>query len=37
MSEEFEERVTVLRVGTQQGEAPGVRAIKSSEFVEEKL
>ena len=32
-----EERVTVLRVGTQQGAAPGVRAVKSSKFGEEKL
>ena len=29
---EFEEEVTVLRVGTQQGGAPGVRVAKSSEF-----
>ena len=32
VSEESEERVTVLRVGTQQGEAPRVRAVNSSEF-----
>ena len=38
MSEESEERVTELRVGTQQGgEAPRVRAVKSFEFGEEKL
>ena len=37
MSEESEERVTVLRVGTQQGAAPRVRAAKSSEFGEGKL
>ena len=40
MSEESEEEVTVLRVGTQQGRAaPKVRAgvVKSSEFGEEKL
>ena len=38
MSEESEERVTVLRVGTQQEwAAPRVRAVKSSEFVEGKL
>ena len=34
MSEESEERVTVLREGTQQGAAPRVRAAKSSEFEE---
>ena len=32
MSEESEEGVTVLRKETQQGEAPRVRAAKSSEF-----
>ena len=32
--EEPEEEVTVLRVGMQQGAAPGVRAAKSSEFGE---
>ena len=37
MSEESEKRVTVLRGGTQQGEAPGVRVVNSSEFGEEKL
>ena len=37
MSEESEEGVTMLRVGTQQGAAPGVRAAKSSDFGEEKL
>ena len=38
MSEEFEEGVTVRRVGTQQGEeAPRVRADKSSKFGEGKL
>ena len=37
MSEEPEEEVTVLRVGTQQGEAPRVRAVKSFEFEEGKL
>ena len=37
-SEKSEEEVTVLRVGTQQGEAtPRVRAAKSSEFGEGKL
>ena len=36
-SEESEEEVTVLQVGTQQGEAPRVRATKSSEFGEGKL
>ena len=36
-SEEFEEEVTVLQVGTQKGggaATPGVRAAKSSEFGE---
>ena len=37
MSEESKERVTVLRVGTQQGETPIVIAVKSSEFGEGKL
>ena len=37
MSEEPEEEVTVLRVGTQQGEAPRMRPVKSSEFGEGKL
>ena len=37
MSEESEEGVTVLRVGTQQGEAPRVKAAKCSEFEEGKL
>ena len=37
MSEESEERVTVLLVGTQQGAAPGGRAVKSSEFGEGEL
>ena len=38
MSEESDEGVTVLRVGTQQrGPAPGVRDVKSSESVERKL
>ena len=37
MSEEFEETATVLQVGTQQGAAPRVRAVKSSEFGEGKL
>ena len=37
MSEESAERVTVLRVGTQQGAAPRVRAVKTSEFEELKL
>ena len=37
MSEECEERVTVLRVGTQQGAALRVRAAKSSKFGEGKL
>ena len=37
MLEKLEERVTVLRVGTQQGAAPRVRAAKSSEFGERKL
>ena len=37
MSEESKERVTLLRVGTQQGEAPRVRAVKSSEFGEGKF
>ena len=32
MSEEPEEEVTVLRVGTQQGGAPRLRVVKSSEF-----
>ena len=36
-SEESEEEVTVLRVGTHQGAAPGVRTVKSSEFGEGKL
>ena len=36
-SEESEEEVIVLRVGTQQGEAPRVRAAKSSGFGKEKL
>ena len=35
--EESEEGVTVLRVGTQQGAAPRVRAAKSFEFGEGKL
>ena len=35
MSEESEERVTVLRVGTQQGAALRLRAAKSSEFERE--
>ena len=35
--EESKEEVTVLQVGTQQGEAPGARAAKSSEFGEGKL
>ena len=35
-SEESEEEITVLQVGTQQGAAPGMRAAKSSEFGEEK-
>ena len=37
MSEESEERVTVLRVGTQQGAALRLRAAKSSEFGEGEL
>ena len=39
MSEEPEERVTVLGVGTEQGggTAPRVRAVKSSEFGEGEL
>ena len=38
VSKGSEERVTVLRVGTQQGwAAPKMRAVKSSEFVEGKL
>ena len=37
MSKESEEGVTVLRVRTQQGAAPRVRAAKSSEFGEKKL
>ena len=37
MLEESEEEVAVLRVGTQQGEAPRVRAVKSSKFGEGKL
>ena len=37
MSEESEERVTVLRMGTHQGAAPKMRAVKSSEFGEGKL
>ena len=37
MSEEPEEKVAVLRVGTQQGAAPRVRAVKSSEFGEREL
>ena len=36
-SEKPEEEVAVLRVGTQHGEAPRVRAAKSSEFGKEKL
>ena len=36
MSKEPEEEVKVLRVGTQQGAAPRVRAVKSSEFGEGK-
>ena len=36
-SEESEEEVTALRVGTQQGVAPRFRAAKSSEFGEGKL
>ena len=36
MSEESEEGVTVLRVGTQQGAAPRVRAVKSFDFGERK-
>ena len=36
-SEESEERVTVLRAGTQLGRAPRVRAAKSSKFGEGKL
>ena len=37
MSEESEEEVTVLRMGTRQGTAPRVRAAKGSEFGEGKL
>ena len=37
MSVESEEEVTVLQVGTQQGEAPRVRAVKNFEFGEGKL
>ena len=37
MSEESEERSTVLRVGHSRGAAPGVIAVKSSEFKEGKL
>ena len=38
MSGKSKERVTVLRVGTQQGgTAPRVRAVKSSEFGEGRL
>ena len=37
MSEESEERVTVLRMATQQGAAPRVRTVKSSDFGEGKL
>ena len=37
MSEESEEEVAMLQVGTQQGAAPRVIAVKSSEFGEEKL
>ena len=37
MSEEPKEEVTVLQVGTQQGAAPRVRAVKSSEFEKGKL
>ena len=37
MSEKSKEEVTVLRVGTQQGAAPRLRAAKSSEFEEGKL
>ena len=37
MSEESEERVTMLQVGTQQGAAPRVRAVKSSELGKRKL
>ena len=37
MSEESEKEVTVLRVGTQQGAAPRVRAAKSIEFEERKF
>ena len=36
-SEESEKEVLVLRVGTQQGEAPRVRAAKSSKCGEGKL
>ena len=37
MSEESEEGVTMLRVGTRQGWAPRVRAVKSSQFGEGEL
>ena len=37
MLEDSEEEVTVLRLGTWQGEAPRVRAVKSSEFGEGKM
>ena len=37
MSEEFEERVTMLERGGGSGETPRVRAVKSCEFGEEKL
>ena len=37
ISEESKEGVTVLRVRTQQGEAPRVKAAKSSEFGEGEL
>ena len=37
ISEKYKERVTVLRVGTQQEEAPRVRAVKSSGFGEGEL
>ena len=36
-SEDSEEEVTMLRIGTQQGEASRVRAAKSFEFGEGKL
>ena len=37
MSGECEEGVTVFRVETQQGAAPRLRAVRSSEFGEGKL